>query len=270
MKYTKIPENTFKNLQLNAGIVVRNFNPETGVASGQIGATTGGVSFTATPEYSDFGEDIDNCPKNMKELKHLDSWGVTMSGTLLTVDAATTKLLIAAGDVSGNKITPRKDLLTTDFEDLWFVGDYSDVNTGNDAGFIAIKVINALNTGGFSLQSSDNGKANFAFSFEGHVSMNAQDVVPFEVYVKGGGSSAGSILFNTHTVELEEDDTFTLGVSVSPSDADITWTSGDTSVATVSSGVITATGAGNTIITGSITVDGVTYDDTCTVVVTEG
>ena len=100
--------------------------------------------------------------------------------------------------------------------------------------------------------------------------MDAQDTVPFEVYVKGGGESAkGSINFNTHSVNLKADGTYTLRVSVEPSDATITWTSGDDTVATVSNGVITAVGEGNTIIRGAITVNGVTYDDTCTVEVTE-
>lgn len=64
MKFTRIPENTFKQLQLNAGILTTNFTPASGEVQEAelLGATTGGVSFTATPEYSDWGEDIDNCP----------------------------------------------------------------------------------------------------------------------------------------------------------------------------------------------------------------
>ena len=75
MKFTKIPSDAFQKLQINAGILTTDFTPATGTIgeAGQIGATTGGVNFTATPAYSDFGEDIDNCPKNMKELKKLDS-----------------------------------------------------------------------------------------------------------------------------------------------------------------------------------------------------
>ena len=76
MKYTKIPETTFQNIQLNAGVLLSSFTPSSATVSGEaiIGATTGGINFTATPTYIDFGEDIDNCPKNMKELKKLDSW----------------------------------------------------------------------------------------------------------------------------------------------------------------------------------------------------
>lgn len=188
MKYTKIPETTFKNLQLNAGVLLSAFDPVTATVANEsiIGATTGGVNFTATPTYSDKGEDIDNCPKNMKELKKLDYWDINMSGTYVTVDANAVKDLVGAADVSGNKITPRNDLKLTDFTDVWWVGDYSDQNGETNGGFVAIHMMNALSTGGFAIQSSDNGKGNFAFTYTAHYSMSAQDTVPFEVFVKAG------------------------------------------------------------------------------------
>lgn len=188
MKYTKIPEDTFKNLQLNAGVLLSAFNPESATVADEsiIGATTGGINFTATPTFSDYGEDIDNCPKNMKELKKLDSWDINMSGTYVTVDANAVKSLVGAADVSGNKITPRNDLKLTDFTDVWWVGDYSDQNGETNGGFVAIHMMNALSTGGFTIKSSDNGKGNFAFTYTAHYSMSAQGTVPFEVYVKAG------------------------------------------------------------------------------------
>ena len=188
MKYTKIPETTFKNLQLNAGVLLSAFDPGTAEVANEsiIGATTGGVNFTATPTFSDYGEDVDNCPKNMKELKKLDSWDITMSGTYVTVDANSVKALVGAADVSGNKITPRNDLKLTDFTDVWWVGDYSDQNGETNGGFVAIHMMNALSTGGFAIKSSDNGKGNFAFTYTAHYSIDAQDTVPFEVYVKAG------------------------------------------------------------------------------------
>ena len=188
MKYTKIPETTFQNLQLNAGVLLSAFNPDSATVANEsiIGATTGGVNFTATPAFSDYGEDIDNCPKNMKELKKLDSWDINMSGTYVTVDANSVKALVGAADVSGNKITPRNDLKLTDFTDVWWVGDYSDQNGETNGGFVAIHMMNTLSTGGFAIQSKDNGKSGFPFTYTAHYSMSAQDTVPFEVYVKAG------------------------------------------------------------------------------------
>lgn len=195
MKYTQVPTNTFKELQLNAGFLASSFDTTTGAvtAANIIGATTGGVNFTATPSFIDFGEDVDNVPTNTKELKRLDYWDAKMSGTFVTVTTALAKTLVGAADISSDKVTPRADLATTDFTDLWWVGDYSDVNVdsgsgqnAHTAGFVAIHMMNTLSTGGFQIQSSDKGKGNFSFEFTAHYSMDSMSTVPFEIFVKAG------------------------------------------------------------------------------------
>lgn len=196
MKFTKIPSDTFQKLQINAAIICSDFTPTTGTVgeSGQIGATTGGINFTATPTYTDFGEDIDNCPKNMKELKKLDSWEAKCSGTYVTLDTAVAKSLLGAADIGSTdttKVTPRNDLAQADFDDIWIVGDYSDKNGETNGGYVAIKLMNALSTGGFQLQTTDKAKGQMAFEYTAHYSMSAQDTVPFEIYVKAGTSEAG-------------------------------------------------------------------------------
>lgn len=197
-KFTQIPTDTFKKLQLGAGILATGFNPATGelTASNIIGATSGGVSFEATPSFSDFGEDIDNCPKNTKELKKLDSWEAKMSGSFVTMDTNAAVSVIGTAAVASDdstKVVPRNSVDTEDFKDIWWVGDYSDVNedgssTGK-AGFIAIKLINALSTGGFKIQSGDKAKGTFEFEYTGHYSIEDADVVPFELYIKAGSAN---------------------------------------------------------------------------------
>jgi hypothetical protein len=200
MKFTQVAADTFSKLQLNAGVLLTEFDPATAVLDKTkiFGATGGGVSFSASPEYVDFGEDIDNVPANTKELKKLDSVTATMSGTFKAADTRLAKILIGAADIDSTtgKVTPRVDLLEEDFTDVWWVGDYSDVNTDGGsgssqaAGFLAIHLINALSTGGFSIQSNDKGKGDFAFEFTGHYSMTNIDVVPYELYVKAGTPSS--------------------------------------------------------------------------------
>lgn len=188
MKFTTVATDAFQKFQLNAGILLTEFDPTTAAVdrSKIFAATSGGTSFTAAPEFLDFGEDVDNVPANTKELKVLDSITVTMSGTLKTADTATAKSLMTAADVSGNKVTPRADLVDDDFFDLWWVGDYSDKHGATNGGFMAIRLINALSTGGFQLQSNDKGKADFAFEFTGHYSINDMTKVPYEIYIKAG------------------------------------------------------------------------------------
>lgn len=195
MKYTKIPSDAFQKLQINAGILTTDFTPSTGEigAAGQIGATTGGVNFTATPTFTDFGEDIDNCPKNMKEFKRQDMVEAKMSGTFINADTKTAKLLCGAADIDASdttKVVPRADLKDSDFTDIWLVGDYSDKNGAKNGGFIAIHMLNALSTGGFQLKTADKAKGQFAFEFTAHYSLVEQDKVPYEIYIKAGTEEA--------------------------------------------------------------------------------
>ena len=187
-KFTTLPANTFEELQLNAGILLKSFDVETGTVSesDMIGATSGGVKFSAVPSYTDFGEDIDNCPKNTKELKRLDQYEVKLSGTFVAINPDTVKTMIGAADVDSvgrEKVTPRADLKGTDFGDVWWVGDYGNV----DGGVLAIHMIDALSSGGLSLQSSDKEKGKFDFEYTAHYSMADVTKVPFEVFVKKGG-----------------------------------------------------------------------------------
>lgn len=198
MKFTQVAPDAFKKLQLNAGVLTTEFDPTDPDIDREdiFAATSGGTSFATNPEYEDFGEDIDNVPANTKQLKRLTSVSPTMSGTMKTVDTSTAKALMAAADVDASgKITPRADLLDSDFiDELWWVGDYSDVNvdtTGTDAttaGFIAICLRNALSTGGFQLQPNDKGKGDFAFEFTGHYDIEDMDELPYEVWVVEGTS----------------------------------------------------------------------------------
>lgn len=188
-KFTVVPEDTFQKLQLNAGILVEEFTPESGEFKKLLGATTGGITFNSNPEFSDFGSDVDNFPNNMLEMKRLTSMDPTMSGTFVTVSPEMIKSLIGAADIDATThIVPRGYLEKTDFKDVWWIGDYSDVNTGENAGYLAIHLINALNTAGIQITSSKDEKGQFAFEFHGHYSLDAQDRVPFEIYCKAGSA----------------------------------------------------------------------------------
>lgn len=190
-KFTKIPADTFKQLQINAGVILSDFTPATGAfePENQLGATTGGITFAATPTFSDYGEDVDNCPKNTLELKRLDDVDVKCSGTFVTVTTTSAKSLMAVADIDGTdatKVVPRRDLSSADFSDIWIVGDYSDKNGANNGGFIAIRMMNALSTGGFQLKTADKNKGQMAFEYTAHYSISKQDVVPYELYIKAG------------------------------------------------------------------------------------
>lgn len=182
MKFTRIPADTFENLQTNAGILLKTFDP-TGVTEVKeediISATKGGVTATCIMTPKDLGEEIDNAPKNAMELMVIESWECKMGATLVGASPDTIKLMLGAADIdtATGKITPRKDLKVSDFVDLWWVGDRAD------GGAYAIHLKNALNTGGFSLKTNDKGNGEFTLDATGHFSLAKQDEVPMEFFV---------------------------------------------------------------------------------------
>jgi len=179
-QFTKIPQNTFESMQLDAGVLLNYFDPTNPSApdANIICATTGGINASCVPSYSDLGEDVDNCPNNMKELKKLDGWECKMSFTSLGTSKEGIRLALGAADidVESGAIKPRRDLKQTDFSSIWWVGDRAD------GGCVAIKLRDALSTGGFTLQTTKSGKGQTSVELTGHVSIDAQDVMPMEFY----------------------------------------------------------------------------------------
>lgn len=179
-RFTKIPQNAFAALQMDAGVLLNTFDPTDPEISDSaiITATTGGITVTCEPTYSDFAEDVDNAPNNLKEFKHLDGWNCTIETTALGTSQELIRWSLGAADVDvvTGAIKPRRDLDQEDFADLWWVGDRAD------GGFVAIKLINALSTAGFTLTTTKNGKGNIGITLTGHVSLSNQETMPMEFY----------------------------------------------------------------------------------------
>ena len=211
-KFTVIPQDTFEGLQLDAGVLLKRFDPASPYLLDEdiICATTGGINASCVPTYSDLGEDVDNCPVNMKELKHLDSWEAKLSFTSLGTSKEGIRLALGAADIEADTgaIRPRKDLAQTDFSDVWWVGDRAD------EGFVAIQLKNALSTAGFTLQTTKAGKGQTSVELTGHVSINAQSEMPMVFYsmgpsvlseVKISPVAGTEELFETEVSDLQKD-----------------------------------------------------------------
>lgn len=186
-RYTVISQDAFNELQMDAGVLLRNFDVGEAAASGSslgfsdediICATTGGINIVCQPTYSDFAEDVDNAPNNLMEFKHLDGWNCSMSTTSIGTSLASIRLALGAADIDGMnaKVTPRKSLKLADFKDIWWVGDKAN------GGFLAVRIMNSLSTDGFSLQTGKNAKGQITLSITGHVSLSAQSIMPMVFY----------------------------------------------------------------------------------------
>lgn len=183
--FTKVSSTAFASIQTNAGMLLNSFNPENPAVPTDeqiICMTTGGINPSCAAEYTDFGEDIDNVPNNTKELKQLSNWTCTMSTTAYDTTPELIKLALGAADINSasSKIVPRRELKNSDFSDIWWVGDRLD------GGWVAIRLINALSTDGFSIQTTKDGKGTIPLTLTGHVSINDQDTMPMEFYVSEG------------------------------------------------------------------------------------
>ena len=182
-KFTKVSQDTFNEIQLEAGLVLNQFDP-TGATDVEdahiVCATTGGIEIACKPTFNDYASDIDNLPENTLEFKEVDGWNCSIAFTALNASANVIKLALGAADVEGGKIVPRFDLAKDDTKDIWWVGERAD------GGFVAVRLMNALSTEGFTLKTSKSGKGQLSCTLTGHVSITAQDVVPMEFYVQEG------------------------------------------------------------------------------------
>lgn len=184
-KFARIPADTFEQIQTDAGILLYDFNPESPDAvkdSDIICPTTGGITAACVPTYSDMGDDVDNCPANLLELKHLDSWDCSLQFTSLGTSPKSIRLALGAADIDTDDdthIVPRKALKTTDAQDVWWVGDRAD------GGMVAVQLKKALSTSGFSLKTTKSGKGNTSVTLTGHVTTDTQEEVPMDFWSTG-------------------------------------------------------------------------------------
>lgn len=177
--FTKVSSTAFNAIQHDAGMILNTFNPadpKEPEDSAIVCATTGGISVSVVPQATDFGEDVDNVPNNTLELKRIDSYECKISFTALDVTEDVIKMALGAVDVSGDKITPRHELKTEDFKEIWWVGD-------TNSGCAAVCLKNALSTGGLSLTTSKGEKGQIEVELTGHYSISDVDAVPVEFYV---------------------------------------------------------------------------------------
>lgn len=184
--WSQVTSDSLDLVQVQAGMILTSFNtttPAAPTADSVLCATTGGIQADCVPTYEDFGEDIDNCPNNTKELKRITGWDCTLSFTALDMSGEVFKAALGAAIKTAEttahpeSVEPRAQVAVQDFSDLWFVSERIDDK------IIAIQLKNALSTGGFNYKTQKNGKGQLTVTFTGHVSINAQDVVPMAFYI---------------------------------------------------------------------------------------
>lgn len=178
---TGLRPDTFKNLQLNAGAFLLNFDHteyedagalETAVLAALeagtdiLGATRGGGSFQCTPEVRNI--EADGKRYEFKGSTIFDSWTVMLTATLLEVNADNMHRVLASADVENTATTKKTVKIRTSIdatkdyiENLTWVGDTSE-------GLVLISLKNALNTSGLNFTFTDKGESTMPVEFHAH------------------------------------------------------------------------------------------------------
>lgn len=209
---------TFDNLQLNAGIFIKNLvytgtsapaNAQelkaliTGILNGTVsekgellGATKGGGTFTVTRETRT--PEIDGMRYKFKGGNFVDSVDAYLSTTLVEVTIDNVKELLGGTvttDTGGlvTTITMETAIEDSDYLDnLCWVGDLSDGR------LVLICLKNALNTADFTLTFTDKGEGTLAVEFHAcQDEVNDYDTAPFEVVFFDTTGTIGEITISS-------------------------------------------------------------------------
>lgn len=191
---------TFDNLQLNAGMFVKNLVYSgtgaptdaatlktllTGIKNGTVtgkgeilGATRGGGTFTVTREQRD--PEVDGMRYKFKGGTFIDSVDAYLSTTVVEVTANNfASLLGGTVTTSGNMKTIKMETALGEedyLDNVCWIGDIADGR------YVLICLKNAINTADFTLTFSDKSEGTLAVEFHAtQDEVNDYDEAPFEV-----------------------------------------------------------------------------------------
>lgn len=191
---TGLRPETFKRLQLNAGILLKDFAyssatdaaalatliktaKESGTAL--LGATRGGGTFACTPETREIEADGRRNPFVGSTI--FDGWDIKLSTTLLEITPGNLAMALPGASVSddtGGKVhtlTLTNDVDSDDYIDnLVWIGDTSE-------GYMLIDLENALNTSGVTMTYTDKGEGTLPVEFVAHAATLNDDTMPFKI-----------------------------------------------------------------------------------------
>lgn len=181
-KATRITADAAEKMQINAGIIVWNFdisNPSSPKDEDIAFETTGDYSITCAPIFEDMFADVNNAPKNSKEGVRIIGWDCGLNVTSFTVTKESLALSIGAAAVTENGgIIPRKDIYDEDFKNPYWLADMVDPNK-----LLAVSLKYALSKNGLNYTASDMGKGKLGINLTPHVSITNPDECPMAFYI---------------------------------------------------------------------------------------
>lgn len=205
---TALRAETFENLQLNAGIMLANFDlseidtaTELATAISDLladpddtvlGATRGGGNFVVTRDIRE--PEIDGRRYPFKGGKFVDSADARLTTTLVEITPGNIVKALGNGEsTTTNKKTTIKMhtvIKDTDYlQNIVWIGDIADGR------MVAIELINALNTSDFNFTYTDKGEGTLAVEFHAHQeNVDDYDEAPYNIFYYDTDTSPMSAL----------------------------------------------------------------------------
>lgn len=171
--YTGFTSETKKNLQLNAGLFFKNYDPttdtpKTAIAAGKLlGATQGGGEFSAVPTFRNI--EIDGMPGRVKGLADIEKWETYIKATIIEVSEKSITAALGCTEIDATpdkykKITGRNYIADSDYiENVTWVGTLAGYDEP-----VVIQVFNAINEDGFKLTVADKNEGKITCTFYGY------------------------------------------------------------------------------------------------------
>ena len=206
--FNGITEKTMENLQLDAGVVFKNFDVnkdtyESAKTAGKcLGATQGGGTFTAKAAFRQIS--IDGTIGRVKGATDVTSWDVSFSTTVLETTPETLRLALGAAEIvtasddkttipSGYKLVRGKNHVSDEdyIENITWIGNL----TGSDKPII-IQVFNAFNEDGLAYAVADQSEGKVGMTLWGYNSieefMEGDIQPPFAIYYPDTSAAAAT------------------------------------------------------------------------------
>jgi hypothetical protein len=191
---------TLQNLQLNAGIFIRNLDMSgitnatdlrtllTGIINGTqtgkgslFGATRGGGTFTVTRDMRT--PDIDGMRYRFKKGQFVDSVDAYLSTTLVELGTEQNIVDAMGGTLSTTSGGLQKITMNTELPDSAYIDNVCWVGEISNGTMILILLKNAVNIADFSMTFADKNEGTLAVEFHAcQEAVNDYATAPFEVY----------------------------------------------------------------------------------------
>ena len=187
MAFTGLTGNTKKFLQLDAGALYKNYDPDTDTpataASKLIGATVGGATIAIVPEVRQIS--VDGVKGPTKGFETVDSWTATLTANIKEVNCNTVAMSLGATTDDKTTMTGYHILtVNSNFADTDYIDNVTWIGTiSGSANPIMIVLKNVLCLNGFNFTVSDKNEGNVPLVMTAHYNVADLDEVPVEIYI---------------------------------------------------------------------------------------